>query len=137
MTTWWALDRIRHLMKSKLQGSTVCLHVAKLVNKCVAKSLLQTVDYIQSRSAGQSLEPSFMETEVLSVFNNRSPDDEGIEFITAVSVHIGSSVVLRRVILYTGADVMEEYAASIHPKTETTGFSSVLKSVFQTTGPYS
>jgi len=61
-----------------------------------------------------------MDTEVLSVLNNRNPDDVGIEFITAVSVNIGSSVVLRRVILYTGANVMEEYAASIHPKTETT-----------------
>jgi len=110
-------------MKLKLRGSTVCLHVAGLVNKCVLKCLLQTVDYIQSRSAGQSLDPSVMETEVLSVLNNRSPDDMGIEFITAVSVNIGSSMVLRRVILYTRANVMEEYAASIHPKTETTGFS--------------
>jgi len=107
-------------MKSKLRGSTVCLHVAGLVNKCVSKCLLQTVDYIQSPSAGQSLDPFVMDTEVLSVLNNRNPDDVGIEFITAVSVNIGSSVVLRRVILYTGANVMEEYAASIHPKTETT-----------------
>ena len=75
MTTWWGLDRIRHLIKSTLGESTFCLQLAGLVNNCVPNCLQQRADYIQSRSAGRSVEPSVVETKVLSDINNNSPDD--------------------------------------------------------------
>jgi len=103
----------------------------------VSKCLPQWADYVQNRSAGRSVDPFLMENEVLSVLKNSSPDEMGIEFITAVSVNIVSSAVWCLVILYTAANVMEEHAASIHPKTETAYCSSILKSVVQTTGRYS
>ena len=82
-------------MKSTLRESTVCLQlaVAGLVNNCVPNCFPQRADYIQSGSAGRSVDPSVMETKVLSVLNNSSPDDVGIEFITAFIVNIGFFVV--------------------------------------------
>jgi len=80
-------------MKSTLRESTVCLQLTGLVNNYVPNCLPQTADYVQIRSAGRSVDPSVMETKILSVLNNSSPDDVGIELITAVGVIIGSSVV--------------------------------------------
>ena len=68
------------------------------MNNCVPNFLPQRADYTESRSAGWSVDPSVMETKVFSVLNNNnnnnnSPDEVGIEFVTAISVNIGSSVV--------------------------------------------
>lgn len=58
-----------------------------------------------------------METDVFSVLYDSSHDDVGIEVITGVSINIGASGVWRRVVLYPGVNIVEETAASIHPKT--------------------